>query len=288
MQNLHENIYSMSEYHKSANAVNPVYILLLLIVLAACAPDTPPTPTAIALADMPKQLATLFASPTPNDAERQATLAAVRASTPIAALPTIVPTETPYIGVFLGASSRAANLPQFDQPLPTTIAQASTPGAPPCVIPIDTEFSLNWELDPSIREGLRCPTEPAFAYVGVNQLFERGVMYYLPSGEIYTFTLAGDARGRLWYAPQAPPDQGWTVDAPPGLRMPISGFGAVWKAVDGVRQALGFARTEEQSVSLRLQRFEGGALLLDGSAGQTFALVGLPSLNGEGRVYGPF
>jgi len=78
------------------------------------------------------------------------------------------------------------------------------------------------------------------------------------------------------------------VDAPPGLRMPISGFGAVWKAVDGVRQALGFAITEELSVSLRLQRFEGGALLLDGSAGQTFALVGLPSLNGEGTVYGPF
>jgi hypothetical protein len=279
----------MSEYHEQAMPVKFLApFVLLLLLLAACAPSTPPTPTTVALAEMPKQLATLFASPTPGEAERQATRAAERASTPIALAPTIIPTETPYVGVFLGASSRAADLPQFDQPLPTTIAQATTPGAPPCVIPVDTEFSLNWERDPSIQQGLRCPTEPAFAYVGVNQLFERGVMYYLPSGEIYVFTLAGDVRGRLWYAPQAPADQGWVVDAPSGLRMPQGGFGSVWKALDGVRQALGFGITEEQSVSLRLQRFEGGALLLDGSAGQTFALVGLPSLNGEGTVYGPF
>jgi hypothetical protein len=117
------------------------------------------------------------------------------------------------------------------------------------------------------------------------QLFESGVMYFIPSGEIWVMAPGGVAGGQYWYVPIAPPDQGWEVPPPEGLRMPTLGFGAVWKAVDGVRQTLGFARTDEQAASVSVQRFDGGALFLDSSAGQVFALIGDPD---NGIAYGPF
>ena len=51
-----------------------------------------------------------------------------------------------------------------------------------------------------------------------------------------------------------------------------------------MRQTLGFARTDEQSASLAIQRFDGGALIRDETAGQTFLLVGRES----GSAYGPY
>jgi hypothetical protein len=84
---------------------------------------------------------------------------------------------------------------------------------------------------------------------------------------------------------QAPPEQTWDVPVPEGLRLPTLGFGAVWRAVDGVRQTLGFARTDEQAASLTVQKFEGGTLLLDSSAGQVFALVGVGA---DGIAHGPY
>ena len=71
---------------------------------------------------------------------------------------------------------------------------------------------------------------------------------------------------------------------PGGLKMPQQGFGAVWKAVDGVRQTMGFARLDEQSASLAIQRFDHGALIRDETAGQTFILVGRDT----GSAYGPY
>jgi uncharacterized protein with LGFP repeats len=60
----------------------------------------------------------------------------------------------------------------------------------------------------------------------------------------------------------------------------VLGFGAVWRGIDGVQIALGFATTDEQESQISLQRFQGGALLSDRSSGQVFVLYSDSTLAG--------
>jgi hypothetical protein len=84
----------------------------------------------------------------------------------------------------------------------------------------------------------------------------------------------------------APPEQPIGETPPEGLRLPVSGFGATWIGIPGVRQALGFGRTEEAGTPILVQRFLGGLLIQDMSTEQTFALLGVSAATGV--VYGPF
>lgn len=265
----------------------PAIVLLILWLLVGCAPEAAPASDVAYPDELSKQLATVFISPTPGDDERRATAAASRPTITLQP-PTIVPTPTVYIGVFLGESgAEDGGVPIIDSAryAGTLMADVPTLAAPTCLIPADPVFGTAWAANPAVADALACAGEAVTSYVGTNQIFERGVMYFIPSGEIWVIAPSGAAGGRYWYVPIAPPDQGWEVAPPEGLRMPTLGFGAVWKAVDGVRQTLGFARTDEQAASISVQRFEGGALFLDSSAGQVFALVGEPD---GGTVYGPF
>jgi hypothetical protein len=279
------------------SAARCFWALALLVLLAACAPNAPgetlaPTPNAAQLAAMPRQLATVVVSPTPGDAERQATRIAQRLTEPPPASPTRAPTPTVYIGVFLGDAGAGEAPAEVDlsRYQGTLEAAGGDPAlalpTPQCLIVVDAAFGTNWQSDPSVGASLGCPTEPPAAFVGTTQLFEGGAMYFIPTGEIYTLALSATG-GRFWYNASAPPDQGWTVSAPEGLRVPQFGFGAVWKAVEGVRQALGFARLEETAVSLTIQRFDRGALIRDVTSGQVFVLVGALSA-GSGTALGPF
>jgi hypothetical protein len=265
-------------------------ILLLLFAaycLAACsslgATQTAALSTPIV---QPKLLATLFMSPTPNDQEREATRLAVRSEAPTP-LPTRTPAPTAYVGVFVGESGGSESGISFTdaQLLEGTLSSGlPTLGASSCPYPVDPIFGTTWATNTSASTELGCAGEPSTPYIGTQQIFEHGVMYWIPSGEIWSVAPGGAADGRFWYVPQAPGDEGWTVPAPEGLRMPVQGFGAVWKSVDGVRETLGFARTDEQSTSLAIQRFDGGALIRDETAGQTFVLVGRDT----GIAYGPY
>ena len=252
---------------------------LLLFLFAACtgAPSSDDTGTAV---PQLKLLATLHLSPTPADAEREATRLAIRAA-PTTPSPTQTPEPTVYVGVFLGEAGGAADIERYQG---TLIAALPTPEFAECANPTDPRFGVVWSTNETARAALGCAGEPAAPYVGTVQFFERGVMYWVPTGEIWTIVPGGAAGGQFWYVPLAPPMQIWEVPAPEGLRMPQLGFGAVWKAVDGVRQAVGFARTDETSASLTVQRFEGGALILDSTSGQVFALVG----RDQGTAYGPY
>ncbi len=109
-------------------------------------------------------------------------------------------------------------------------------------------------------------------------------MLFIPGGEIWAIAPALPA-GRYWYVPLAPPPQAESISAPEGLRVPVLGFGAVWSSIPGVRDALGFARTDESAASVLVQRFLGGALIQDVSVGQTFALLGSGA---SGAAYGPY
>jgi|FLYN01.1.fsa_nt_gi hypothetical protein len=262
------------------------YLIPLYFLLAACQPTA--TPTAFVASEPavePKQLATVYMSPTPNAAEQEATRLASR-PTPTVAPPTPLPSATPYIGVFLGEAEAASeeglpivNPALFDeeQPgfaLPTAVAAS-------CPVQSDPIFGENWSADPAVAQAMACPIEAATQFNGTVQLFERGVMYWRgDTGEIWA--IAPGTSGRFWYAPNAPPAEETPISPPEGLRVPTMGFGNVWRGVSGVREALGFARTDEQPASFTIQRFQGGTLLIDGSSGQVFALVG------GGTAYGPY
>lgn len=260
--------------------------LVVLCFAAACSSLNATQSAALSTpAVQPKILATLYISPTPNDQEREATRLAVGVQSPTPP-PSRTPAPTAYVGVFMGDASSAdggavGDAARFEGTLAVDLPTLAAPG---CAYPVDPVFGTTWTSNTPAVSNLGCAGEPPSHYIGTQQIFEHGVMYWIPSGEIWSISPSGGIDGRFWYVETAPPDQGWTVPPPEGLRMPEQGFGAVWKAVDGVRQTLGFARVGEQSASLAIQRFDGGALIRDETAAQTFVLDGRDS----GVAYGPY
>ena len=260
-------------------------LALLLFLLAGCQTQAPPPADPFAGVIEAKLLATVYISPTPDDIQRQATQAAV-VLVPTLPRATSAPTPTPYIGVFLGEIADVDAQPDFQAvdfatPLPLTGATAT---AASCVTLPDERFGTRWQSETAVVTTLGCPGEPAAALQGTTQVFERGLMLFIPGGEIWAIAPAVPA-GRYWYTPQAPPPQSEPISAPEGLRVPLLGFGAVWTTTPGVRDALGFARTDESAASILVQRFLGGTLIQDVSVGQTFALLGSGA---SGTAYGPY
>jgi hypothetical protein len=258
--------------------------MLVCLWVAACQPNAAPTPVVLETPVEPKQLATVYMSPTPNAAELEATRLASR-PTPTEALPTALPSATPYIGVFLGEAESASDesLPIVNPALFEDEAGFTLPTevVASCPVQADPIFGENWRTDPAVAQAMGCPTDAAIQFDGTFQLFERGVMYWRgDNGAIWA--IAPGTSGRFWFVANALPAEETPITAPEGLRVPTLGFGNVWRGVAGVRDALGFARTDEQPASFMLQPFQGGTLLIDGSSGQVFALVG------DGVAYGPY
>lgn len=267
---------------------------LLFLLLASCTSAATSTETPLPAVPLVRRLATVDVPPT------QAANGAIES----AALPTApatsasLPTPTVYVGVFIGVSEEDAAIPNVDAALyqgtlgvPGAVTTPTpTPAGGACLAAPDLVFGTTWANSPTIVAALGCAGEIVTPYIGSSQVFERGVMYFIPTGEIWAIAPGGAGGGQYWHVPQAPPDQGWTVPAPEGLRVPTLGFGAMWRAVDGVRQTLGFARIEENAASLAVQRFTGGALLRDSTAGQVFVLIGGAAGGGtdSGTVYGPY
>jgi hypothetical protein len=263
-------------------------LLLILaafvLLLAACSGNSASSATGTPVVEY-KLLATLYMSPTPDEAQREATRLAVRAVTPTT-VPTRTPLPTVYVGVFLGENAGVVDPIVDPARYQGTLSAGTLPTPLPisCLYPADPVFGTVWTTNAAARSALGCPGEPATPYIGTVQFFERGVMYWLPTGELWTVAPGGAAGGQFWYVPLAPPDQGWHSPAPEGLREPEFSFGALWRANDAIRQALGFARADESSVSITVQRFDGGALLFDMTSAQVFALVG----RDDGIAYGPY
>ena len=249
--------------------------------LAACAQPTPAAESIPVV--QARQLATVYISPTPDAAAQAATRAAARPTDP-APVATVAPSPTVYVGVFLAPVDDESG--PFISLEPETIAAGGpTPIPANCGIPIGEAFVAPWTETPEIRRALACPIEGVITFEGAVQVFERGVMYFEPNGFIWAIapSFTQGIAGRHWVL-DAIPDTvaGEPIEAPEGLRVPQFGFGAVWRSVDGVRAALGFARTEEQPIRASYQRFTGGILLADLSVGQIYALTA------DNQVYGPF
>lgn len=256
---------------------------LFLVLLAACQPGesmpAAPTPAVLEV----KQLATVYISPTPAESELQATRRAFTATpSPPAVQPT--PTATPYIGIFIGEVLDDEG-PVFG---PEQLAAPITPDfpatrLPTCTIPPDAIFGVSWGQDAEVPFRLGCPIQITAQFRGTTQVFERGAMYWRgDTGEIWAIATSGPFAGRYWTVQQSADENNADILVPEGLRVPVRGFGGLWRSVPEVRDALGFARTDEQELAMQSQRFESGLLLLDSSAGLVFALIV------DGTAYGPF
>lgn len=251
-------------------------LLAALLALTACGGDAP-TPTAEAVAVV-RVLVTVDVPPTLSAAERAATLAALP-PTPTVAPPTPTPTETPYIGVFIGeARAPESNLPPMNvEPTP----QPTEAGV--CTIPTDPAFGEVWKRDASLVRRLGCAIQERFGFAGGVQVFERGVMYRRQStNEVWAINPGRVTAGQYWYTNQVPLLSTQGIFAPPGFRVPVDVFGAVWAATTDLRDALGYAITPDQVADMNIQRFDGGTLFLDVTVGQVFVLLV------DGDAYGPF
>lgn len=267
------------------SALSTQYSVLFLLLLAACAPATPTAPAGPPTV-INKLLATVYISPTPNAAQAQATRAAILPTATIP-LPTPTDTSTPYIGVFLGEADAGDDGPAINltpqPPNPTAAEVTAAAPTPGCAAPVEPSFGTKWNSSPEAAQRMGCAIQVAEQFRGVLQVFERGVMYWRgDTNEIWAIATTGPSAGHYWYitnAPSAPEDN---LTAPEGLRVPVRGFGSVWRTTGGVRDALGYARLDEQPGSMQTQRFDGGTLFLDATSGQVFVLLV------DGRAFGPY
>ena len=258
-----------------------VLLLVTLLFIVGCSNNPISLATFTPPAVQPKILATVYISPTPNAEQRQA----LAASNPATATPAVIPTATatPYIGVFLGEVDNGDDGGAIIAPAllggATSSVAVTLAVGPACPAQADVAFGTRWSENVDTATALGCPIEGAANLQGTLQIFERGVMYYSPSGEIWAIS---PGQSHFWYAPNAPPVQQRDIIVPEGMMAPSLGFGAVWRGLPGVQDALGFARAAEQNTKLVTQKFQNGLLLADGGSGQTFVLLS------DGRAVGPY
>ncbi len=261
-----------------------VGVLAAGLILTACQQDEGVLPTLLAPGGVqPKQLATVVISPTPNQAEQQATRSAIIPTTPEPTL-TLEPSPTVYVGIFLEGSVISDDDLPFVDPTRAVFQPDTTPIVSRCRFEIaDNAFGSGWRTNINAVRAIGCPVEGLQQFRGTFQPFERGAMYYQEDGGLWAITTEGGARGdRYWSLPAVPLVITELPIAPSGLQLPDENFIGMWLGVEEVRDRLGFARLSSQPSNLALQRFENGALLSDGSSGVVYILLG------SNMAFGPY
>jgi hypothetical protein len=258
-------------------------IVMCGLLLSACSGQQA-TPSADTLSDgtavaIVRVLATVELPPTLSRAERLATRQA-QPLTPTPFPPTATPTETPYIGVFMGEARVDSGLPRVVQPTLDPSA-AQTDGG--CALGIDPAFGAAWRQNPSLARRVGCALQERFGFTADVQVFERGVMYRRQeTGEIWAIRPEPVDVGRYWFAAAPPGIIPFPISVPEGLRAPADVFLALWASEFELQSALGFARTPQQTADINVQRVEGGTFLLDVTIAQVYVLLD------NGDVFGPF
>lgn len=252
-------------------------LLIVLLILAACTPTPAPEPTA------PPEvllLATVPISPTPDATQIEATRRALPLATPTA-LASLTPSPTPFVGVFLGRAPDEPGRQVLNQPIFGSGEVTPTRDLRVCGIAIEISYEPAWRNNARVSDRLGCPIQAGFGFFGEVQIFERGAIYRQPETEALYAIVPAPTVGRFWYV-ENPPEV-VPVGVPPAGRLaPDGDFGSMWQGVEGLRDELGWAITPPQEVAMGIQRMDGGTFLLDGSAGQVFALIV------DGSAYGPF
>jgi len=250
---------------------NTFIVLLLILALTACGAEAI-SPTVAPPADLPKRLATVFISPTPNADEQLATRSA-QVLTPLPGTATPLPSPTAYVGVFLGEAALPDEGPIYSGGLETGPGATETPISfvvQNCPVSVDTTiFGTAWQQDSEVVSRLGCPIEALQPFIGTLQIFERGAIYGRGNGELWA---VAPQQSRYWYVTTAPSTAPGEISPPESLLPPDPSFGGLWRGLAGVSDALGWGRTQIQQASFSTQRFEGGALFLDRASGQLYVL----------------
>ncbi|MCS6836345.1 MAG: hypothetical protein NZ750_10045 [Anaerolineae bacterium] len=265
----------MSSVPLSTIPVKPIHCLaLLLALLSACqeAAQLPSTPIA-----QVRSLATAFISPTPNADELRATQAAI-SPTPTPPTPTITPSPTAYVGLFIGRAELDGGFVPARAPLFANLSGEPTAEFT-CQTPIDPNYLRLWQRNPDLSRELACPIQAAYGWQGSAQIFERGVMYDDPSTRSVWAIAPGQRR--VWIQ-EAPPALNPAPLLGPGAIIPQGDIGSLWAGVEALRLALGAPQTEAIGISLGIQRMEGGTFLYNLSSGQIYAF------SADGRLLGTF
>lgn len=257
---------------------------LILSSITACTSTATVTPTVV---EISKFVVTVEISPTPNAEEFSATRSA---SSPTANPPTatIIPSETPYVGIFIGEAQQEEAFVTISEPIfgpREAVAQQPTANADRCLnIAIDSPYLTAWRTNSSVSQRIGCPIQGGFGLFGEVQVFETGVMYHYPElNAIWAIRpQQSGIIGIYDYLENPTSITTSTVSPQQGLIIPNGIFGSMWLGVSGLQEEMGYARTGVQDVPLGLQRFENGTFLLDTSAGQVYALII------DGTVLGPF
>ena len=259
--------------------------LFLMLILAACQTATPAPADNLQPAVQAKIIVTVPMSPTPNEAEQQATRRAIEPTltAPATAAP---PTATVYVGVFLEPANTGDDVPILDATQALALApQIPTERPSRCQIPVAAQLGESWRNDPQAGTALGCAVETIVEFEGVVQIFENGVMYFQNDGPIWAIETTNDGfPNQQWTVTTAlpPVEDTSDINPPPGLQVPRLGFGSVWFGIDRVRETLGFARTDEQRARLAFQRFDNGTLFGDINSGLVYVLLS------DGTAFGPF
>lgn len=260
-----------------------------IVLLTACGQANNVTPTPVATV---KALATVFMSPTANVEQVAATRAAI-SPTPVPPTATVIPTETPYVGLFIGEAEQERSFVEITSPLfgvnsqnPDVAinVQQPTADASRCPIEIDVPFTVAWRSNAIVNQRMGCPIQSGFGFFGNVQVFERGVMYHYPElNAVWALRpLLDNNRGRYDYLENPPDSSTVGLQAEAGLLVPDGLFADMWLAISGLHEDIGYGVTEAQQAPMGLQRFANGTFIHDVSAGQVYALVV------DGTVLGPY
>jgi hypothetical protein len=213
----------------------------------------------LGFATLPKALATVYLSPTPNPTEVQATLTNQPHPTRDPVTPSLTPSTTPRVGVFMGASTFATGIGLLPTgagipfivitlapgtktaiaALPTALAPAITaipvgtgvvavPGTPVpggalpnCAIAIGSAFVKPIQ-NPNLTGKLGCPTAPAYNLTLVSQSFQTGAMVWRTTKEIYVIQTKNSLADTFWHFPDTWHDG--LPESDPALSPPSAGL----------------------------------------------------------------
>jgi hypothetical protein len=288
-------------------------IMLWLIVGCTNAAPTPDADAAILTGfdTLPKALATIALSPTPDAPQVRATIDS-RRPTETLPPPTFTATPTPYVGIFMGDSTFSAGsiLPTGTRgPRVVTVApQTPTRGAPAqggnptavavagggtarnCPVQAAQQF-VKASGNAAVAQRLGCPRAAPYTVNLVAQPFQTGYMFWRDTKEIYVLSTGGIQKGAstdtFWRFPdnwdESLPASDPSQVAPAGLIQPIRGFGYVWRSNATVKNSVGWALAPEQPFTSMWQDFERGWLMTtnDGAVIAFAPLDGPPVTTGQ-------
>lgn len=132
---------------------------------------------------------------------------------------------------------------------------------PNCTVRLTGGFGSLWRTNASVRETLGCPIDAEQVGRSVEQLFEKGRMYWREDGDRH-WVFSGETGGIYREYPVDDNDPDPSETPPDNRYMPAGGFGKLWQKYPAIRTAVGWATTPQQVFNSGvIQVFEGGTML---------------------------